>query len=498
MDKSCVLGVDLGTSSVKIAVFSMELECTFITKEPYNKTGDTPTADEWWASFLRTLGNVSQHCPLGYVSAVSFAGYNALVGVDENLDAVTPVVTYYNNEPLQYIKTRYGSGDARFVFLKSGNPLFSNGLTAPQLVWLQRDRQMYLRCRKFLYSSGFIAARLTGRCVVDRTRASQSLLINPFCDTTRWNDELCGFFHVEQTKLPEILEPWDIAGGVTGQASRITGLKEGVPVVIGAVDSTCAAFGAGLCRPGRLLDIGGSAGGLLSLSDRASPIEDVITTSYLLPGLWVRSGALSAASRLFLWFIRNMAPQWDYKEFIRRVGRAEPFCGGLQFLPYVSGARHPYYSPNTKGHFVNLAMEHTIDDMARAVVEGVALAYKLVLQDIRLRDGPPGEIVTVGGDSQDLIWRQIKSDVLQMPYAVPEVFESSAFGAAVLGARAIGLADDLTGFIEKKVRIVDKTLPNPELKRGYNEKFREFVRLCNALYAEENGRYLKVSPENLS
>jgi len=479
-----ILSVDLGTSSLKAVIYTTEMYPVAISRRRYNDQGDARDAEEWWVAFLDALAELSEGTDFRSIAVIVFSGYNAMIGVDKYDNAVTPVIHYYSDEALNLVKRRYNAEDDDYIFRRAGNPLFYNGMMAHSILW-QKSLGLYDDCDCFLYSSGYLAFRLTGKRSIDTTRASLSLLHDNFGANLTWDPDLCKFFGVDQSKLPEIYQPWDIVGGLMQRAASETGLLSGIPVIIGGVDSSCASLGAGMMEQNQAMDVGGSAGGLSMLVSERHPNKGMLTKRSFFQGLWTGSFPLNAYSKLFIWFLSNLAPQWSSEQLMDHIGKATPGCGGLHFLPFINGSRFPYNSSGTRGHFANLTMEHNIGDMARAVAEGLALSCRLMLREISKMGHEPTEIVAVGGDGQNPVWSQVRADVMQKAYTIPDIVESSAYGAAVLGAYGAGIIKDIREFIVKRVVTTDRYHPNRELAATYQQKFSEFIALCNRIYYSE-------------
>jgi len=477
-----ILGVDLGTSSLKAVLYDQDLRPLATEKQFYCEKGREVAGGDWWQAFLRALRRLGAERPLLRVACVSLSGYNAMLGVDRELEPVTPVILYYDSAPLRHSSERMGPEDAAFVFHKTGNRLFANGMMAPALKWLRETTGCYERADCFLYSNGYLAAKLTGSRTMDATRASLSLLHNPMGGELAWEPELCALFGVDRGKLPDILAPWESTGALTPAAARETGLPQGIPVLAGCMDSMCAALGSGITKAGQVLDIGGSAGGLAVTSGHPTGNRSLYLVRYILPDFWCNIGPLDAGARLFPWFVEQFTPGWTVPEYFERIGKVPPLSHGVQFLPYVGSARHPYWRTGLYGHFLNLSAGSTLQDMARAVMEGVACAHRRVLDDFISIGVQPSAITAAGGDSASEDWIQSKANFMRLPYLISQAPERSARGCAILGARHLGILKDFSpASPEQDTRVVR---PQAELLDAYARYYRAFLDSCGLLYAE--------------
>ena len=477
-----ILGVDLGTSSMKCACYDEQMQLAAITRAHYCSSGQSPAAEDWWTALLQCLKGLGETLPLRDICCVSFSGYNALVGVDRTLAPVSPVLLYHDNRPVQHRIERTGSGDSAEIFRKTGNRLLANCTMANSIAFL-RTAYPEMKVSSWLYSNGFLAARLTGRCTIDAPRASLSLLFHPLSSELSWKEDLLHFFKIPAETLPEILEPSDCVGPLTAQAAALTGLSAGIPVLAGAMDSVSAALGSGVLEDGQLFDIGGSAGGIMALSAAPRPCESFYLVRSILPGRWCSIGPLDRSGSLFTWYVSHFLPGRSIDAYFAQMETLPPLSNHVLFLPYLGGARHPYWSPATEGHFVAMTPQCCLDDMSRAVMDGLACAYRRICEDLKALGLFPSEIICGGGDTKSHTWLQTKANFLQLPYRLNQVQEASARGCAVLAAVKMGMLPDYRS-----------SSPNPEQAiwihpetaqwEKYRKYYLRFTQYCDKLYPE--------------
>ena len=478
-----ILGVDLGTSSLKAVLYTDHMEQLCSVRRGYAPPGASVTAEGWWQALLSALPELAGRAELSRVACVSFSGYNAFVGVDRALRQTTPVMLYYNTAPCAYMGKLFQDCDGQYVFHRSCANLFGSGIMAPGIRWL-RDQQSeaYASTDCFLFSNGYVAARLTGQRTMDASRASLTALHDPRGAALTWDEDLCRFFGISPAKLPAIKNCWEAVGTVTPEAASVTGLPAGIPVAVGSMDSLCAALGNGITGAEQMLDIGGSAGGLACVSDRPRAHARLYLSRYALPGRWCNNAPLMSSARLFDWFCEKLAPGWSMEDFIRAVDASPCFARGLMFLPYVGGARYPYWSMDTQGHFLHFSPECTISDMARAVVEGLSCAYRSILTDLEALGVPaPQCIVAAGGDTRFGTWVQSRANYLRIPYHLNDTPEVSAKGAALLGANQIGLIPDLAAYLSAHASAHQIVEPE-EPAAAFAEHYQAFQADCGLLY----------------
>ena len=487
MAGSYILGIDLGTSSLKTVLYTTRMEMVRSSKQLYTQPGMPVTADDWWRALLGALRGLQEHVDLHDIACISFSGYNAFVGVDKSLAPSTPVILYYQAEPSAYMRDIFTEDEAKEVFHRACTNIFGSGIMSPGIRYLKdHSPDAYAATDCFLYSSGFIAAKLTDVRMIDASRASLSGLHDPRPVGTElcWDEDLLRMFQIDAQKLPKIFNSWDTVGAVTPDAAAQTGLLAGTPVIAGSMDSLCAALGNGILGSECLLDIGGSAGGLACVSDTPRAHSRLYLSRYALPGFWCNNAPLMSSARLFDWFTQNFAPGWTMEDYIRAVDTSPLFARGMIFLPYVGGARYPYWSSKTQGHLLHFAPECTISDMARAIVEGLSCAYRSILDDLlALGIQKPQYILAAGGDARFGAWVQAKSSHMRMQYELSDAPEASSRGAALIGAYAIGSVPDPAAYLKsskKPGRIVSPETPADAFEAHYQR----FLADCETMYQD--------------
>jgi xylulokinase len=484
-----VLGIDLGTSSLKVSAYTEDLVPVHHNKQSYSTRympdgGCEQDASDWWKALQQALKEISQYISLQAVQAVGFSGFNALVGVDAYGEACGPAITYLDKRGLDVfakLKERI-SGD--FIFKKTKNNFTSGGTWAPTLCWLREEMPDYwANSVTFVSCSGFLAGLLTKEFAVDSSRASFSLLYDVAGNDLDWDDELCDLFGIDRAKLPPILHSWDSVGTVQSDISHITGLPEGIPVVIGGVDSMCAALGSGVFNESTVFDIGGSAGGLAAVSTSIKADPRFLNVRFVLPGHWANIGPLSVAGSAWKWLQNDLLDnRITSEELLEKAGNMTPGSNGVLFLPYLAGVRSPYWDMSVKATFHGFTMQHHAGHMARALLEGVTFAQKEVLSGLLELGYTPKEVRAAGGGADNSLWMQMKADVLDIPHTSLTIQEASAFGAALLTAYSVGIVTDFKDLFTKADSQASYWHSQPEIHGFYKETYLRWSKLRDRMF----------------
>ena len=309
------------------------------------------------------------------------------------------------------------------------------GMAATTMLWLKRNRPgIYAKTDVFLFPKDYVRWALTGTIETDFSDASGSLLYD-FYDRS-WYGAVLDALGLDRGKLPPIRGSDELAGRVHAAGSALTGLPEGAPVAVGAGDTPAAVLGSAL-GDARTLQVSiGTGSQVVRLCSRIPPYDPALNLfESTAPGFLCRVAAMLNGGLALDWVRGIVGMTWDeiYRE-IEETNPAPPL--DLVFLPYLSGERCPYMNPDARGAWSGLGLHHGRIDLALSAMLGVACSVRLGVEKI----GAEGveRYRFVGGSSKYPYWSSLLASVLEVPLEVCSRGESSALGAVILGARAVG------------------------------------------------------------
>jgi sugar (pentulose or hexulose) kinase len=454
-----LLGLDIGTSVVKAAVFDREgreaatasSRTTTLTPFPAWSEADP---DQLWDATCGVIRSVLQSAGVAPadVAAVGISG--AMVGawiIDDAGMALRPGI-FWNDGRTQKMIAAMIAEDAAFmsrIFAVSGS-VMQQGCTLPLLRWLKHHEPAVLaKAHAVFGAKDYIRFRLTGLVGTDITEAA----VAPGSAVARGRSaEMIALFGLEDIAqlLPPPSPSESLGGIVTEAASRATGLRAGTPVAIGAGDVACSVIGAGALAPGVACSILGTT----CLNGVAMPVP-VFTPPdlgllFTLPGdLWLRTMVNIAGTTNIDWLLTTLCPDLaahpdPYAALAVLAAESPPGAQGAVYVPYLSdvGIIAPIVAPAARGGFAGLMPRHRRSDLVRAVYEGVAFAIRDCFATI---GHEVGTVRLVGGGARSAFWRQLIADVLGCAVEVPVGQEFGAKGAALLAGTAIGWFADIRG-----------------------------------------------------
>lgn len=320
--------------------------------------------------------------------------------------------------------------------------------TASKILWLRNaEPDAFARVRHVLLPKDHVRLAMTGTRATDVTDASGT---NLFAVAARdWSAPALDALEIPADWMPPAVESPAQAGETSTRFAADTGLAAGIPLAGGGADQAAAAIGNGIVAPGAVsLTIGTSGVAYAQIDGLViDPSESFHTFCHAVPGSWqVMAGVLSAAGS-FQWFRETVgAAEADAADAAGRSGFDVLFegiaavpagAGGLVFLPYLTGERSPHNDPFARGAFVGLTRRHDRRHMARAVIEGVCLALRDLVEGLVALKAPIAEIRVAGGAARSLPWLRILASVLGRPVRPTTTPDASAYGA---GLMALALA----------------------------------------------------------
>jgi xylulokinase len=277
-------------------------------------------------------------------------------------------------------------------------------------------------------------------------------------------------------RWPAIRCSTDVVGEVTRTAARATGLRPGTPVVIGTGDAPAAAFGAGLIDPGRRFCVLGSSDNVVTASKEPISGDQGCNMAHCVKGRWITIATSTSAGASVEWFAQAfLEKQATAREVERLAAKSPPGANEVLFLPYLQGERTPVWDPHARGLFFGLTASTSLADMARAVLEGTAFAFRQVVETTP-RKGP---LIAVGGTTQGELSMQTRTSVLKKSMRVPEFQGTSTLGAAMLAGMGVGVYGSATEAVRatQSLRKTRTIRPRREWVAIYQKRFEVYAQL---------------------
>jgi xylulokinase len=447
-----VLGVDVGTSSLKAGLFTLDGTPLGLAQAEYplaspEKDAEEQDPDDWWAA----LAFVSRELMAllddpARLAAVSIGGQApTLVAANAGFRPTHPAITWLDQRP---------ADEADRLYARLGQAVPVWGSWPAQAAWFVRHRPVALRRTRWLFGCpDYLASRLT--------RTASTLLSTPPAELEA--------AEIDARLMPPMADPGKVIGQVDRAAAAETHLPAGTPVVGGFVDGVLGVLGSGVRQPGDACMNCGTSG---TFSTVCLP-----PLGYPMMGISILGSATNTSGKALDWFAHQIAPGGaGYAELIADAATAPPGSDGLLFLPHLAGERAPERDPRSRAAWVGLTLGHDRRHLLRALLEGVAFSFRSIQDWVESCGAEVRDVRCVGGQARSEVWNQIKADILNRPVLVPSVVETAVLGAAILAALGIGAYASLEQAIAAMVRVSRTLEPdarNAELYGRMLEGYRE-------------------------
>jgi gluconokinase len=464
-DPDAVLAVDLGTTSTKAVLLTPdgavlgEGGAGYPLAEPEPGAAVQDPEAVWEAVGDAVAEAVAGGRP---PAVVAFSGaMHGLLGVDDRGDPVGPLLTWADSRAAGVAGAwRAGEVDALALQSRTGTPVHAMSPLC-KLAWLRRERpSLHAAVARWGGAKEFVVGRATGRRVTDASCASGTGLRDLRSRT--WDDEALDLAGVRPEALDDLVDTTDVVGHLTDRVADAWAVPRGLPVVAGAGDGPSANLGLGAVRPGVLACSIGTSGALRVAVDRpGTDARGRLFCYELTAGRWVAGGAVTNGGVVLDWAARAFGA--DVATLLAEAAAVPAGADGLLAVPHLLAERAPRWDGAVGGAFLGLRREHGRGHLTRALLEGVCLQLRLVLESIREAGAAVDEVRATGGFARSAFWRGLLADVLGTPVGYPDAHQGSARGAALLGMQAVGLVapgvDALTEAADR-IRIRETTTPS--------------------------------------
>lgn len=443
-DDRLTLGVDIGTTSVKVVAVDTAGRQVAEAQEPHPLHTPQPgwteqDPEDWWTGTCRCIRKVTAQLRDRGVAAIGLSGQmHGMVPLDHEGAVIRPAILWNDQRTREAVREIDANVDRETLIERGGNPAIT-GFQLAKIVWLKREEpESYARLRQVLFPKDFVGFRLTGRAVSEPSDASGSNCFH--LARAHWDEEVLRAVGIEPALFPALVRSQDVAGTVTKAAAEATSLPTGLPVIAGAGDNAAAATGLGISSANSTLGSLslGTSGVLFApiRSPSADPLGRVHLFAHADGGYYLLGVTLAAAGSL-RWLRDTLFPGTDFDTITALAEKSPPGANGLTFQPYLAGERTPYMDPELRGAWHGLSLASRVEDLVRSVLEGVAFSQRdsvRVMRPLTRID----RLLAIGGGSRSPFWLQLVADVLELELNQIADSPGAAYGAALLAHQGLG------------------------------------------------------------
>ncbi len=498
-----LLGIDVGTTSLKAGLFAPDGRCLGVERQEYQL--DTPSAEcaqldaqRYWQACVQTVRKLL--LPLDNKAksivavAISSQG-ETTIALDADGNPVYPALVWLDNRA----SSQANSLAKQFkdqVYEHTGIAEIIPTWSACKVLWIKENEpQAFSRVAKFLLVQDYLVYKMTGRYVTDGSVSCTNL----FFDIIRnsWWPEMLEAVGIQAEQLPEIAMPGSVAGIIRKEAARELGLPDHVKVVNSGMDQAVGAIGAGNINPGVVSETTGAALAIqVTVKDPfIDPHKSIPVYVHSVPDHYLLVPVCPTAGMAFKWFRdqfgdaeikRAESENLDSYDLMTELASSvQPGADGLVMLPHLMGAFSPEINPLARGSFTGFTLSHTRAHFVRALLEGVAFLLKRNIEFVEGAGIQVSEIVSTGGGSRSRLWNQIKANVCNTKIITLQNEETALLGNAILAGVACGLFKTVADGCRVMVAAHEKFVPDREAQAYIlpYQKYCELDRVLSEYYS---------------
>ena len=459
-----VIGVDLGTSAVKVLLMNEQGKVCMEISKPYPliqlKSGFSEQDPKEWVDktteALRELvqkfeGNVAD------IEGISFSGQmHGLVLLDQKGVVLRNAILWNDTRTTEQCHRIYECvGEERLLEITKNQAL--EGFTLPKLLWVkQHEPDIYHQAAVFLLPKDYVRYVMTGKIHSEYSDAAGTLLLD--VAKKRWSSEMCDLVGVDVTLCPPLVESSECVGEITGDFSSQTGLAKTTKVFAGGADNACGAIGSGILSEGKTLCSIGTSGVVLSYEEKSDRDFEgkVHYFNHGEENAYYTMGVTLSAGHSLSWFKETFSNGEDFNRFLVGLENVPIGANGLLFTPYLLGERTPYADAIIRGSFIGMDSSHKRIDFARAVLEGITFSLNESIDIFRKNGKVIDTVISIGGGAKNETWLQMQADIFNATIVKLSSEQGPAVGAAMLAAYGSGWYGSLQACAEAFTS-VDKT-----------------------------------------
>ncbi|HTD99121.1 MAG TPA: gluconokinase [Mucilaginibacter sp.] len=464
-----VLGIDIGTGSVKAVAVNLAGQSFEVCSQHYGYNAPKPgyyeqDPEQIWDAFTASIKAIINKTGAQPLAISLSSAMHSLISVDDNCRALAPMTTWADSRSVEIAKRLRASAEGMAIYTATGTPLHAMSPLC-KITWMrENDPGLFAKTYKFIGIKEYIWYRLFDEFAVDHSVASGTGLFN--IGQLQWHAESLAYCGITVTQLSKPVATNYTRHFDPVKISALSFLKAGTSFVIGASDGCLANLGSMANKPGIAAMTIGTSGAVRVASNKSLPNPGAMTFSYILDkDTFICGGPINNGGVALQWWLKNsFSPnltEQDYAQLFDEIASVPAGSNGLIFLPYLTGERAPIWDSESCGNFFGIKLQHTRAHFSRAVLEGICYAMKHVLDAVQQNSEPITQINISGGFTKSKVWVQTLADITNTNLAILQADDASAVGAALLALKSLGLMSEYPESNAADLKIIKPDPQNP-------------------------------------
>jgi xylulokinase len=488
-----LLGIDIGSSSCKAAVVSIDGQMLALAASAYAPVIGAPSMAEidptvFWQAVVSAVRESSARAAGDPVQALCIGVHGeTFVPVDAAGDPLGNAIMNIDNRAVEeaaWWEQTFGRDRLYGITGQPPHPMYPMA----KILWLRRHRPDLLEATaRFLGPAEFVLQRMGLPPVTDYSVASRWLAFDVLA--RRWSSDILAAAGIPQGRLPEAVLAGTLAGRLSPAAARELGLAAGTVVAVGGHDQPCASLGCGAVEPGIISDSAGTYECLTCASEAPclgpATLQASLTSScHVIPEQYATL-AFFPSGIMVRWFIERLAAAESAKATAAGIdphawfeARMPEGPTRLCVTPHLIGAGNPYWDPRASAAVVGLTPSSDMFQLYRGILEGIACEFALETTTLEKATAPFSRVRIAGGGTRSALGLRLRAALSGKTVETLQNPEAVCLGAAILAGVAAGVYRDVRDGVAHAVRVVDEHLPEPDLAAAYAEQLARY----NLLY----------------
>lgn len=474
-----VIGIDLGTSAVKILLVNEYGSVVQEVSRPYSliqkRTGYSEQNPlEWFNKTIEGLTDLIKNFKgdSSQIEGISFSGQmHGLVLLDENNEVLRNAILWNDTRTTKECQEIYKTvGKERLLDITKNIAL--EGFTLPKILWVRKNEpDIFSKAKKFLLPKDYLRYKLTGKLHMDYSDAAGTLLFD--VKKKKWSKEICDLLKLDYDFCPPIIESHKEVGKISSDLAEITGLSNSTRIFAGGADNACGAIGSGVIESGRTMVSIGTSGVVLSYEENADKDFEgkVHYFNHGVEDAFYTMGVTLSAGYSLSWFKDVFAEDQSFEKLLKEIKSVPIGSNGLLFTPYLMGERTPHVDANIRGSFIGINSTHQKKDFVRAIIEGITFSLNESIDIFRKNGKTIDTIISIGGGSKNDDWMQIQADIFNAKIIKLSSQQGPGIGAAMLAAYGCGWFDTLKDCSDSFLQVDKEFIPKDKNVNRYKKLF---------------------------
>lgn len=429
------MGIDVGTTSVKTAVFNEKLEMLSSSNIDYTIESHGDTVEFQSEKYWEIIEHELSHLDVAVDALAIDTQCETLILTDENGNPVRKAIVWLDNRAVkeaELINEKFGR---ETVYKITGQPEITATWPACKLLWVKNNEpEVWAKTKRIFLLEDYLIYKLTGKFVTEKTLQSSTIYFD--INKSVWWKDMLDFIGVTEDMLPALYDSGVYVGDYNG-----------IKVVTGAMDQVSGAIGAGVVKKGIVSEMTGTTMVVFSPCDTVPEFDEnsIIPCHYNYDGKYCLLTWSSTAGMALKWFKNALCEDFSFKDLDVLAEKIAPGSDGLTFLPHLCGSTMPKYNPDARGSFTGLTPEHTRGHFVRSIMESISCVLK---ENLDYLNPDIKEIRAMGGGANSPLWCQMKADMTGKTLVTLKNNETACLGGAILAGVGTGVFDSVESVLE--------------------------------------------------